>query len=165
MKLHTGAYRVPSWRTLTVTAAVALVASALLAFSRPAVMMVDGQRVDSDVPPVTTTSDKVFVPLRSLADALGAQTSLDQKTGRIDVARGNQSLRVRVGDRHATLNGMPLTMKHPPFRVRGRVMISLKTVAAAFGVRVSYNPRTQRIDVLTPGIGQAITPGGAQQTQ
>jgi hypothetical protein len=128
-------------------------------------MMVDGERVESDVPPVTTTADKVFVPLRTLADALGAQTDLDEKTGRIDVERGNQSLRVRVGDIHATLNGMPLTLKHPPFRVRGRVMISLKTVAAAFGVRVSYDPRTQRIDVLTPGIGQATTPGGAEQTQ
>jgi hypothetical protein len=128
-------------------------------------MMVDGERVESDVPPVTVTSDKVFVPLRSLADALGAQTDLDDKTGRIDVVRGNQSLRVRVGDAHATLNGMPLTLKHAPFRVRGRVMISLKTVATAFGVRVSYDPRTQRIDVLTPGIGEANTPSGTAQTQ
>lgn len=147
------------------TAIVAIVASALLAFSRPAIMMVDGERVESDVPPVTATSDRVFVPLRSLADALGAQTDIDAQTGRIDVVRGNQSLRVRVGDPHATLNGMPLTLKHPPFRVRGRVMISLKTVAAAFGVRVSYDPRTQRIDVLTPGIGQAATPSSAEQTQ
>ncbi|HZZ00655.1 MAG TPA: copper amine oxidase N-terminal domain-containing protein [Candidatus Baltobacteraceae bacterium] len=146
------------------TAIVAIVASILLAFARPATMMVDGERVESDVPPVTTASDKVFVPLRSIADALGAQTELDDK-GRIDVVRGNESLRVRVGDPHATLNGMPLTMKHPPFRVRGRVMISLKTVAAAFGVRVSYDPRTQRIDVLTPGIGQATTPSGNGQTQ
>ena len=147
------------------TALVAIVASGLLAFSRPAVIMVDGQRVESDVPPVTTTADRVFVPLRSVADALGAQTDLDDKTGRIDVVRGNQSLRVRIGDTHATLNGMPLTLKHPPFRVRGRVMISLKTVASAFGVRASYDPRTQRIDVLTPGIGQATTPTGNEQTQ
>lgn len=128
-------------------------------------MMVDGQRVESDVPPVTTTSDKVFVPLRSLADALGAQTDLDAQTGHIVVVRGNQSLRVRIGDKHATLNGMPLTLAHPPFRVRGRVMISLKTVAAAFGVRVSYDPRTQRIDVLTPGIGEAAPPSNGEQTQ
>ena len=147
------------------TAVVAIVASVLLAFARPAVMMVDGERVESDVPPVTTTPDKVFVPLRSIADALGAETELDDNGGRIDVVRGNQSLRVRLGDVHATINGMPLTLKHAPFRVRGRVMISLKTVAAAFGVRVSYDPRSQRIDVLTPGIGQATTPSGSEQTQ
>ncbi|MBV8154738.1 MAG: copper amine oxidase N-terminal domain-containing protein [Candidatus Eremiobacteraeota bacterium] len=158
-------YRAPSWRTTCLTAVVATMVSGLLAFSRPAIMMVDGQRIDSDVPPVTTTSDKVFVPIRSIADALGAETQVDEQTGRIDVIRGNQSLRLRVGDVHATLNGMPLTMKHPPFRVRGRVMISLKTVATAFGVRVGYDRRTERIDVLTPGVGQAIAPSGTEQTQ
>ena len=146
------------------TAIGALIASAVLAFSRPAVLMVDGQRVDSDVPPITTMSDKVFVPLRSVADALGAETNVDEKGG-IAVVRGNQSLRLRVGDVHATINGMPLTMKHPPFRVRGRVMVSLKTVAAAFNVHVAYDPRTSRIDVLTPGVGQATTPTSNDTTQ
>jgi Copper amine oxidase N-terminal domain len=158
-------YRAPSWRALCVTAVVALIASALLAFSRPAVMMVDGERIDSDVPPITTASDKVFVPLRSIADALGAETTIDDKTGRVDVIRGNQSLRLRIGDDHATLNGMPLTLKHVPFRVRGRVMVSLKTVAAAFGVRATYDSRTARIDVLTAGVGQAPEPSDADVTQ
>jgi hypothetical protein len=128
-------------------------------------MMVDGERVESDVPPITTTSDKVFVPLRSIADALGAETTIDEKTGRVDVIRGNESLRLRVGDEHATLNGMPLTLKHAPFRVRGRVMVSLKTVATAFGVRATYDPRTARIDVLTAGIGQAPEPADNGVTQ
>jgi hypothetical protein len=158
-------YRAPGWRVLSVTAVVALIVSALLAFSRPAVMMVDGERIDSDVPPITTAAERVFVPLRSIADALGAETTIDERTGRVDVIRGNQSLRLRVGDEHATLNGMPLTLKHAPFRVRGRVMVSLKTVATAFGVRATYDPRTARIDVLTAGIGQAPEPPGSDVTQ
>lgn len=159
-------YRALGWRTIVITAVVALVASALLAFSRPVEMMVDGQRVESDVPPVTTTSDRVFVPLRSIADALGAETIVDDDNARIDVVRGNQSLRLKVGDVHATLNGMPLTLKHAPFRVRGRVMVSLKVVANAFNVRVHYDPRSARIDVMTAGVGQATTPPGTNdQTQ
>ena len=47
-----------------------------------------------------------------------------------------------------------MTMKNAPFRVRGRVMVGLKSVARAFNVRASYDPRTARIDVLTPGIGK-----------
>jgi hypothetical protein len=158
-------YRAPSWRTLSLTVAVALLASLLLAFSQPAIMMVDGERIDSDVPPITTSPDKVFVPLRSIADALGAETMIDEKSGRVDVIRGNQSLRLRVGDERATLNGMPLTLKHAPFRVRGRVMVSLKTIATAFGVRATYDPRTARIDVLTAGIGQAPEPPDSGLTQ
>ncbi|MBV8373359.1 MAG: copper amine oxidase N-terminal domain-containing protein [Candidatus Eremiobacteraeota bacterium] len=146
-------YRPLNAWTLVSVAAVALVGSALLAFSRPVEMMVNGQRVDSDVPPVTAVN-RIFVPVRSIANALGAQTLPDNGDGRVDVVRGNQSLRLKVGDTHATVNGMPLTLKHPPFRVRGRVMVELKAVASAFNVRATYDPRTARIDVLTPGIAQ-----------
>ena len=51
-----------------------------------------------------------------------------------------------MGDTRATVNGMPLTLKHAPFRVRGRVMVELKAVARAFNVRASYDPRTARIE-------------------
>jgi hypothetical protein len=147
-------YRALSWQSITLTAVIALTASALFAFSRPTIMIVDGERVESDVPPVTTSSERAFVPLRSIADALGAETVVDPKTGEIDVIRGNQSLRLKLGDVHAKLNGMPMTLKHAPFRVRGRVMIALRVVAQAFNVQASYDPRTARIEVQTPGVGQ-----------
>jgi hypothetical protein len=145
-----------SWRSLTAIAVLALGISAALAFARPTVMLVNGQRVDSDVAPVTTVNKRAFVPLRSIADALGAETIVDGKGENIAVVLGNQSLRLRVGDTHATLNGMPLTLKHAPFRVRGRVMISLDAVARAFKVRTRYDPRNARIEVVTPGIGETL---------
>jgi hypothetical protein len=144
-------YRTPNWRTLTLAAAVALLASGMLAFSKPAEMRVDGQHLDSDVSPITTTQDKVYVPLRALASAIGANTYSEGKTGAVTIIRGNQSVKLMVGDTHATVNGMPMTLKHAPFRVRGRVMIGLKAFARAFGVRVSYDHRTSRIDVTTDG--------------
>ncbi len=156
-------YRAMSLQRLGAVAIAALVVSVLFAFSRPIVMLVDGERVDSDVAPVTTASEKAFVPLRSIADALGAETELDEKTGGVDVVLGGQSLRVRLGDTHATLNGMPFTLKHAPFRVRGRVMISLDAVARALHVDARYDPRNARIEVMTPGVGQAPNPVGAPQ--
>ncbi|HEY5426985.1 MAG TPA: stalk domain-containing protein [Candidatus Tumulicola sp.] len=159
-------YRAPNVRVILATAAVALAASAFLAFARPAEMLVDGERVESDVPPVVTAGDGVFVPLRTIADALGAQTLVAERGEGIDVVRGHRSLRVRVGTEHATLDGMSLTLKHAPFRVRGRVMIELNAVANAFDVHASYDPRTSRVDVLTPGIGRATaTSGAGLQTQ
>ncbi|HVA34323.1 MAG TPA: copper amine oxidase N-terminal domain-containing protein [Candidatus Baltobacteraceae bacterium] len=158
-------YRAPSWRTLLATTAVAAAAASFVAFSRPIVMSVDGQRIQTDVPPVSAAADKVFVPLRSIADALGAQTSVDEKSGSVEVVRGSQSLRVRVGNVHAKLDGVAFTLKHAPFRVRGRVMIGLKVVAEAFGVQARYDPRTASIEILTPGIGQTTTPTAADQTQ
>jgi hypothetical protein len=123
-------------------------------------MVVDGQRVDSDVPPVSTAGNHVYVPVRSLADALGAQTAVDGTN--IYVVRGAQSLRLRIGDRKASVNGMPLTLEHAPFRVRGRVMVGLRAIARAFGVHASYDARTARVDVMSPGIGEAAAAAPAQ---
>lgn len=147
-------YAALRWQSLIVLVVCALATSSLLAFSRPIVMLVDGERVDSDVSPVTTGNAKAFVPLRSIADALGAETELDAKTGKITVVLGGQALALRVGDTHATVNGMAFTLKHAPFRVRGRVLISLDAVARALNVRAHYDAREARIDVVTPGIGQ-----------
>ena len=155
-------YRRPALQTLVLTGVVALVASAMLALSHPAELRIDGQPVQSDVPPITTAAQHVFVPLRAVADALGAQTIVHGNY--VYVVRGKQSLRLRVGDRHATLNGMPLTLVRAPFRVRGRVMIGMKGLALALNVHVTYDPRTARINVLTPGIGESA-PSSVPDTQ
>lgn len=146
-------YRAPRLQTVILTAVIATMASSLFALSRPVEIVVDGQHVQSDVPPVQAPLEKIYVPLRSVADALGAQTVMDGDT--IAVVRGNESLRLRVGDTHARFNGMPLTLKHAPFRVRGRVMIGLKAMASAFGMRATYDVRTARVDIVTPGVGEA----------
>ena len=149
-------YERPAWLTLGMTATIALAISLLLALARPVEMRVDGQRLLSDVEPVTSVvSDSVFVPLRPLGEALGAETKYDEKTGIINVVRGQEELQLRVGSRDAKLNGARMTLHQPPFRVRGRVMVSLKSVARAFNVRVSYDRRTARIDVNTPGVIEA----------
>ena len=143
-----------SLRAIVVGGALALVASAALIAARPTVILVNGERVESDVAPVTTVRARAFVPLRSIADALGAETMVDRKTGVISIALADKTLRLRVGDSHATINGMGFTLRHAPFRVRGRVMISLDAVSRAFNVRTRYDPRNARIEVVTPGIGE-----------
>lgn len=156
-------YQRPSFRSLVLATAVATIGSALLGLSKPVDIIVDGQRVESDVPPVSTAGNHVYVPVRSVADALGAQTVVDGAN--IYLVRGTQSLlRLRVGDARATVNGMPLTLEHAPFRVRGRVMVGLRAIARAFSVHASYDARTARVDVMTPGIGEAA-PAAPTQAQ
>lgn len=151
----------PRLITLAITAAIALAVSLGLSLSRPIDVVVDGQRVLTDVAPVTTAANKVYVPLRAVADALGAETKYDTATGYIVVTRGDQQLRLRVGDTLAKLDGMPMTLKHAPFRVRGRVMVNVTAISRAFNMRVNYNPRTARIEVNTPGIIEAGAQGDA----
>ena len=146
-------YRRPTFKTMLLTVAAALVASATITLARPVELRLDGQLIGSDVSPITSGSGQVYVPLRSVADALGARVVV--RGSRIAIVRGHQSLRLRVGDVHAEQNGMPFTFERAPFRVRGRVMVGIASLARALDVHVSYDARTARVDILTPGIGEA----------
>ncbi len=147
-------YHKPSKTTLAATLLLALFGSLTFALSKPVEVRVDGQPVISDVPPVTT-SKGVFVPLRPVGDALGAETRYEHKSGDVVVTRGDRTLHLKVGSTRAKLNGMPMTLHHAPFRVRGRVMVSLRAVQQVFGVRVRFNKMTARVDVNTPGVSEA----------
>lgn len=148
-------YQTPSKVTVIATASIALVASLMFAFSKPVEVRVDGQPVISDVPPVSSVKDGVFIPLRPIGDALGAETKYERKSGDVVVTRGDQVLHLKVGSTHAKLNGMPMTLHTAPFRVRGRVMVGLHAVERAFGVRVKFDKMTARVEVDTPGVSNA----------
>lgn len=151
-------YKTPGWKTLAVTAVLAIAASVSYTLAKPVEVRIDGQPMVTDVPPVRTNAENVFVPLRPLSEALGAEARYDDKTGDIFLTRGDQLLHLKIGDRHATLNGMPMTLQRAPFRVRGRAMIALQTVQRAFGVRVRYDKSASRVDVYTLGTAVSTSP-------
>ena len=133
------------------TAATALVASLTLALSTPATISVDGQRLASDVPAVTSPSG-TFLPLRAVADAAGAETTFDPATGAIVVRRGTDVLTMHAGTQRAVLNGRSVLLAHAPFTVRGRVMVGDTTIANTFASTVRFDAKHARVIVRTPGV-------------
>lgn len=151
----------PSRNVVAATVFISTLASAMMALSQPTTMRVDGQRVITDVPPITSARE-AYVPLRAISDALGADTAFDEKTGEIQIVRGRNTLRMHVGQKTASLNGMPMTLKHAPFTVRGRTMVALSVVGRAFGTRVRYDGARSKIDVQTPGMIEAGAQGDSE---
>jgi len=147
----------PSLRLLIATAVTALVASVGVALSTPATMSVDGQRVVADVAPVTTGSD-AYVPIRALTSASGGETAFDAASGTITIRHGSDTLEMKLGQRAATLNGVPITLAHAPFVVRGRTMVGSTVVADAFGSRVRYDAKRARVEIRNPGVVVAGAP-------
>jgi hypothetical protein len=148
----------PDRRLVLATVVLAASVAVVAAWSHPASLLVNGERVVSDVPPVTHASE-AFVPLRAVGESLGAQISYDPKNGTIEVVRGEDDLRMHVGERVASLNGSRMTLAHAPFELRGRTMVSLSVIARAFGSKVRYDTAHAKIDVVSPGIVEA----GAQE--
>jgi hypothetical protein len=147
-----------SFQALLATGAVALAASTALAFSRPATIEIDGQRLHSDIPPVTA-GNKAFLPLRAVTAGLGARVSYNRKTGTILVVRGPDRLQLRAGAKTAVLNGRPIVLSHAPFMVRGRTMVAAHTIERALGPKVQYNARKATIDVFTTDTSVAADQG------
>jgi hypothetical protein len=162
LRLHNGlTAALPSWRLIAGTAGIALTASLSLALSQPAVLDVDGQRVVSDVAPVTTGS-VAYLPLRAVAEAAGAATSFDARTNELTVRRGTDVLTMKIGERAATLDGRAVQLKNAPFTVHGRAMVRGADVALALSSAVKYDAVRGRIDVRTPGAVVAGVPDDGQ---
>jgi hypothetical protein len=142
---------VPDGRLIVATAVTALAASLALALSTPTTISVDGQRLGSDVAPVTTP-DGAYLPLRVVSDASGARTSYDSRSGQITVRRGSEVLAMHIGTTTANMNGHRITLAKAPFAVRGRVMVASATISRAFGSTVRYDARHDRVIVRTPGV-------------
>ncbi len=151
----------PSWRLILGTAGIALTASLSLALSQPAILDVDGQRVVSDVAPVTLGT-VAYLPLRAVAEAAGAATTFDARTNALTIRRGTDVLTMTIGDRSATLDGHPVMLKTAPFTVHGRAMVRGADVALALSSAVKYDAVRGRIDVRTPGAVVAGVPDDGQ---
>ncbi|MDQ6926511.1 MAG: copper amine oxidase N-terminal domain-containing protein, partial [Candidatus Eremiobacteraeota bacterium] len=120
----------------------------------------DGQRLASDVAPVTTPGG-AYLPLRAVADAAGAQTSFDTGDGQVVVRRGTDVLVMRAGTTAARMNGRPVTLAHAPFTVHGRTMVASETIADTLGSTVRYDAKHDRVIVRTPGV---VVAGAADET-
>ncbi len=153
--------RFPERRTVAATAVIAAFAAALTSLSHPAALRVDGHRMISDVPPVTTAKT-AYVPLRAVAETLGAEMNYDAKTGAIELIHSGDTMRLHVGERAATLNGYKLTLANAPFAVRGRTMVPLQVIARAFKTHVRYDTGHAQIDVMTAGPDDPSTEGDAE---
>ena len=143
------------------TAGIALTASLALALSQPAILDVDGQRIVSDVSPVTTAG-VAYLPLRAVSEATGAATSFDPRTSELTVRHGTAVLTMKIGERRATLDGRPVLLKNAPFTLHGRAMVRGSDVALALASAVKYDAVRGRIDVRTPGAVVAGVPDDGQ---
>ena len=143
----------PSRSIVGVTLVGATFAATVLFFARPATLSIDGKPVTLDVPPVTAR--QAFVPVRAIAEGLGAVAAYDAKTGEVSLERGNRTLRMKLGERNATLDGGPLVLSAAPFALRGRTMVASAAIERAFGSRIRYDSARAKIDVVSPGMVEA----------
>jgi DNA-binding beta-propeller fold protein YncE len=75
---------------------------------------------------------RTLVPVRYLADALGAQTGWDANTQKVTITGGNTIVVLTIGSANLTTNGQESQMDVAPVIVNGRTCLPARYVAEAF---------------------------------
>ena len=97
-------------------------------------------------------NERALVPMRYLADALGAQTTWDAATQTVTITKGGTTVELTIGSTAITTNGQTSQMDTAPIIVNGRTYLPARYVAEAFGCNVSWErgcSKSNSVPVIT----------------
>lgn len=114
------------------------------AYSYSVEVYVNGGKVyfPDQKPFIDTGVGRTYVPLRFVAEALGAQVSWDQASQTAVAVRKGQQVKMRIGSKYPEVNGSPVAreLDAPAFILNGRTLVPLRFVSEAFGADVQWQP-------------------------
>jgi N-acetylmuramoyl-L-alanine amidase len=112
--------------------------------------MVNGRAASADVDP-QMIGGRMMVPIRFVAEELGANVTWDPKTRTVRLLQGNEDVTMTIGSTRSTVNGEGRALAVAPVIRRGRTLLPLRDVARFTGSMADYNPDTRTVFVTTPG--------------
>lgn len=104
------------------------------------VLSVDGEPAgEAVIPAFVDENNRTQVPLRLVAEALGARVEWDADTGEITVA-GNKAVRLALGRNTCLVDGVEYVMDTAPVAHNGCTFVPLRFVAQVLGAEVDWEP-------------------------
>lgn len=98
---------------------------------------VNGRKVSFDVRP-QVEGGRTLVPVRALAEAMGARVEWNPETAAVTVTRGASTVQLQVGSAVASVNGQAVKLDVPARIVGGRSLIPLRFVSEQMGWTVTW---------------------------
>ncbi|MDL2248856.1 copper amine oxidase N-terminal domain-containing protein, partial [Tyzzerella sp. OttesenSCG-928-J15] len=116
-------------------------------------VLVDGQAVVFDVAP-SIIEGRTLVPLRAIAESLGAEVAWDGDLGKITLSTDEMVNTLYIDDVNAVKtdaegNETAITLDVPPMIIDGRTMVPARYIAESMGAEVGWDGDTQTITIVT----------------
>jgi len=109
-------------------------------------LRVEGSIMETDSAPFIAVY-RVMVPVREIANALGADVSWNEEKRAVEVAQGEYHLTLFIGERHASVNGKDVQLEVAPVIVKGRAMVPARVLADGLQVPISWDCETQVVSL------------------
>lgn len=115
----------------------------------PIRLIVEGKSVETDAPPMIEKG-RTLVPIRVIAEELGARVIWDDKARTASIERDQTRLELTLGRAVAKQNGKDVKLDTPPTVKNGRMLLPLRYVSEALGLTVGWDHASRTVVVNTP---------------
>ncbi len=109
---------------------------------------VNGTRVQFASDPVLY-KDSNLVPLREIAEALGAKLTFNADAGAIGVSKDKYKMTLTIGSKTIYYNGKKTTIDIAPVVIEGVTYVPAQVFARGLGASIAYNASTETLKVTT----------------
>jgi len=96
--------------------------------------------------PAMIINGTTYVPVREIAEALGAEVWWNGETGTVGINKGNTKIAFVVGSNTARVNNNKIFMQ-PSFIDNDKTMVPLRFISEALGMAVTWNADTRDISI------------------
>ena len=105
---------------------------------------VNGKYVDSDVDPYIK-NDRTMVPVRAIAEALGAQVAYDDATKTATISRNGYEVKITMYADSAFVNGEEIALDAAAETVSSRIFVPVRFVSEGLKCSVNWNAETKSV--------------------
>lgn len=96
--------------------------------------------------------DRTYVPIRFVAERLGAVVGWENNTRTVTVAKNGHTVRMAIGSLTYTLDGVQRTMDAPAELVSSRTMVPIRFVTEALGYQVVWDAARGLVVIVPLGV-------------
>jgi N-acetylmuramoyl-L-alanine amidase len=123
-------------------------------------LMIEGSYQEPEVP-ARIIEGRTFVPLRFIAENMGANVHWDSKTSGIEIIKSGNKLHLTLGSNQISVNGNDKAMDIAPYVENGRTLVPVRFVSEYLGYRVGWESNERFVIISDPVTfslnGQALT--------
>lgn len=110
-------------------------------------VLVNGQPLQSDVRPFINADGRTMLPVRAIAEALGADVQWDEATQTATLTLGGKTVKVTIGQNILLVDGKPFSMDTAAAIKDGRTLMPVRAVGEALGSQIGWDDKTSTVTI------------------